>query len=106
MPEPGSPEWQEHLATIVAEEAHQPEALWYLSFAAEEGFRGVVIVRARGMTFALMRAKELGINPGGQVLSFAVPLENEALIPADMYDRLLGREELEARLGPCWGLKM
>jgi hypothetical protein len=98
VPEPGSPEWKQRLASILAEEGKHPEWTWFLSFAGEEGFRGAVITRARGMTLAIRRANEMGINPGGEVLSFSVPAGEESCIPADMYDRLLRREELLIRL--------
>lgn len=69
--EPGSPEWQERVEEFLAEEAKQPEKLWYISFADDDrgGFLGACCVVAQGMIGAVRLTHALGINPGGQVLA-------------------------------------
>ena len=44
----------------------------WLSFA-ENGFRGVVILRARDIIEAVAITTRLGINPGGQALAIVQP---------------------------------
>jgi hypothetical protein len=88
---PGSPEWQARVMRIALEEVAQPEAFWYLSFAGETEFLGAVVVKARGFMLALMRANELGINPGGQVAGFPVAEGTENKLP---HDRLLTLADL------------
>lgn len=56
-------------AAIITEE-HRHAARWhYLSFADDSGFLGGVIVRSYGFLTAIQRATDLGINPGGEVMS-------------------------------------
>jgi hypothetical protein len=93
---PGSPEWHAKIAAMLAEEAKQPVQWWYLSFVKDEKFAGACVVQARGVASALQRSHALGINPGGEVMSFPVGAEKGPL-PAD---RLLSRAEMEAFEGP------
>lgn len=73
---------------------------WYLSFADDNrgGFLGACVVEGFDIVSATIRAHELGINPGGQVLGLPMPHEHEDDYP---HDRLLKREEITdgVRLG-------
>jgi hypothetical protein len=69
---PGSPEWQARFERMLAQEDAQPEGWWFLSFS-DGAFLGACFVQARGMTRAIQRAKDLGIDPGGQVMALQVP---------------------------------
>jgi hypothetical protein len=46
---------------------------WWLSFATEEKFLGVVIIRGSGFVPAIRNAHILGINPGGEVRGLELP---------------------------------
>lgn len=68
---------------------------WWLSFAGEEGFRGVAVVFADSFLRAVVLTKRLQINPGGEVMGR--PLERP---PAPRYrNRLLSRDETLAAGG-------
>jgi hypothetical protein len=70
---------------------------WYLSYASETKFNGGVIVRAFGFVHACQRARDLQINPGGQIHGIPCPPDK---VPAPKYlDKLLSRADLEE----CWG---
>lgn len=95
--EPGSPEWHEHVDTLIAQELEHGElSWWWLSFADERlpvgsQFLGVTIVEAAGMVTAIVRAGILGLNPGGQVLVFRLKR-----VPSEEWRyRLLTRAEAE-----------
>lgn len=84
----------------LALEAKNAEGWWWLSFAGEEGWRGVVVTRARGLASALQRTHRLHLNPGGQVSGALIP--HPTAPPAAMVDRLItDREELN-RLSMEW----
>jgi hypothetical protein len=75
-----------------------PDGWWYLSFAEPKppfgrGFLGGAVVEGRGVVSAVLRAHELGINPGGEVRGIPVPEGKEKVLPCE---RLLSREEVEA----------
>jgi hypothetical protein len=55
------------IAAARAMEATEQVALWWLSFADEDGFRGVAIVQARRVIGAVEEALRRNINPGGDV---------------------------------------
>ena|ERR1700688_3762477 len=99
MPQPGSAEWKARLQSLLAEEFREPLSWWYLSFAEPGRFLGAVIVQAHGPTSAIQNAHSLGINPGGQVMSLGIGIADgrvEALVPEEMRNRLLTRDEVEA----------
>jgi hypothetical protein len=75
---------------LLAEEATQPEQLYYLSFADPGEFLGGCVVMARGIATAIDRTYELGINPGGSVRCCAISRNTLPL------NRLLSRAELES----------
>lgn len=47
--------------------------LLWLSFATDDEFLGVVITEAPDVMAGAAKCHALGINPGGQVLSFEIP---------------------------------
>lgn len=90
--------------------------MMWLSFADDDGFRGVVIIEITDEDIVLAKAEiderfpqhldgaelpaaairkthRLGINPGGQVLAFHVP--DGYPLPSGCTDRLLLKPELE-----------
>jgi hypothetical protein len=70
-----------------------PQKLWWLSYANDEGFRGVVITYSSDFLTACMRSRMLGVSPGGQVRGFELPPEAESEIAAQDLDRCLNQEE-------------
>lgn len=71
---------------------------WWLSYADEhapqgDGFRGVVLVRARNMEEAVLIAHRLKLSPGGQVLGIEI-LESEGHPPEEFRNRLLSRDDV------------
>jgi hypothetical protein len=77
----------------------------YLSFADQSLFLGACVVESPDFIGAVLRTHELGINPGGQVLGFALPEDLRANDPGaydwlmQNLDRLISREEFEANGG-------
>lgn len=77
------------MTRLLAEERRNDLSWWWCSFVGPEGFRGVVVVEARGMLSAVQWTHKLGVNPGGdvQIVSLKEP-------PAPEYrNRLLTRDE-------------
>lgn len=70
----------------------QPLQWWYLSFAAEEGFRGAVVVLGHDIASAVARAHALGIVPdhGGEVMGIG-PSHDHFGLPTD---RLLSKADI------------
>jgi hypothetical protein len=97
MPEPGSPEWKARRAQILTDELSQPLRWFYLSFADDDGFRGAVIIEARGQAHALQATHKLGINPGGQVMTWEI--REGAPLPEAVKNRLLSKEDLDRLYG-------
>ena len=77
-------------------EGHDPAGWWWLSFADETGFRGVVITHAANFMAAHLAVTMLGLNPGGEVRGFPYPA-GEVPEPGDV-GRLLTREDMD-RIG-------
>lgn len=68
---------------------------WWLSFADETGNLGVAVVPGDDEMTAVLVSHNLGINPGGEIQMFELPLEGHlALVDACV---LLSRAELEER---------
>lgn len=71
---------------------------WYLSFVGEDGFRGAVYLEAWHLADAITRSHELGLNPGGEVMTVG-PLDeahmDEHVAPVMRY-RLLSRDEVDS----------
>jgi hypothetical protein len=67
---------------------------WWLSFAGESGFLGVIITIARNFRDAVFRVNALGINPGGEIVGHPWPASKDHEISAGDVDRLLSRAEI------------
>lgn len=93
---PPDSEIRRKITAHIAREAGDSLQGWYLSFAGEEGFRGVVIQIARGYAHAIQRAHELGINPGGEVQGIPIPPKELDKVPPEFMDRLLSREDIKS----------
>jgi hypothetical protein len=95
----GSNALPERAQQLMAEEAKNPIAWWWLSFCdptKPEGqqFLGACIVQARGFFTATLQAHRLGCNPGGECRgSGPIPLEHK--IKERWVNRLLTKEECE-----------
>ena len=68
---------------------------WWVSFAGDEGSRGVCIVDADDQGAAIAKIKTLGINPGGEAMFFEMPFEALDEIVKWGRDRLIKPEELK-----------
>lgn len=91
-------ERQRRALVLEAEERKGPLGLWYLSFASEEGFLGGCVVEAYGINTAITKAHELGINPGGEVMSMEI--DPTKLAAGDFRNRLLNKAQLTEVFGP------
>lgn len=85
-------------AERMEEERGKADQCMWLSFCDPdkpkgEQFLGVVIMWAPGLAHAIDRAWKLGINPGGQVLSYVT---NPAGVRPEDFDRLLTKAEIES----------
>lgn len=87
----------QRIAELYEEEIKNPLAIYYLSFADDDrgGFLGAVIVEAYGPITAVTRSKQLGVNPGGEVLIVKCP---GPMLP-ELMNHLLSKQELEAAFG-------
>ena len=95
-PRPTIEELRKREAELIEEERKQTKgetSFWYLSYAGETKFNGGVIVRAYGFVHACHRARDLGINPGGEIRGFPVPSGHAP--PAKYLDKCLSKVELE-----------
>ena len=91
---------QERARQLVNEERKNPPGWWYISFADDDGFRGVVIVQGQGFITALDRATRLGINPGGEVKGMQLADDVASKVPIETRERLLSKTDLERHFGP------
>lgn len=74
------------------ERAGDKTTFWYLSYSGESVFNGGVIVRAFGFVHACQRARDLRINPGGEIMGLPIPADR---VPAGKYlDKLLTLADL------------
>jgi hypothetical protein len=83
---------------LLLEESQRPEMWWWLSFADDEGFLGGVLTRARGFLSAVQKARNLGINPGGEVQGIEIP-EDVPESHKSYADQLLSKQDIEEKLG-------
>ncbi len=86
-------QWKIRRDEVLAEEANEPLHWWYCSFA-DEVFHGACIIEARGVVGCAIRAHELAISPGGQLV--AIPIHREDLPPDQWRNRLLTAEQVKA----------
>lgn len=90
--------WKARRDKLLREEMAQPEAWWWLSFADENGFKGGIFTRARGIISAVTKTHTLGISPGGEVKAIQMP--DSCDIQFEQFsDRLLSKEDLEHDMG-------
>jgi hypothetical protein len=87
-------QFSKRAAELFLQEMKQPEQWHCISFA-DEVFRGVVIIKAHGLTDAIVRCHVLQINPGGQVIAMPISDEIIALVPEADRNRLLSREDVQ-----------
>lgn len=64
---------------------------WWLSFADDDGFLGVAIVRGLDLGSASMAAHGEKCNPGGECLGFSIPQDMD--VPERFQGRLLTQAE-------------
>lgn len=75
---------------------------FYLSFAGDDGFRGACYLRADADAGPMSADSPVavshlrGCNPGGEVMVVALTEEVAALVPAEYWDTLLSKDDLEA----------
>lgn len=80
----------------INEEKDSEDQCYWLSFCdtektAGQQFNGVVITWAKGVAHAIEKSWSLGINPGGQVMSYVTdPFD----IDKNHFDRLLSKQKL------------
>lgn len=94
---------QARIDALLRFEATDPERLWYFSFADENGFRGAIITKTKGITTGLKKINTLGINPHGEVM--ASPMNDSVVILDELLDRLLSKDDLKAAFGAIVNLK-
>lgn len=95
--EPGGVEWHRRVSAHLRQEESQPYRWWYLSYADDTGFRGAVVVRARGFIGATMLANSLRISPGGECRG--QDFRPECVPAAHLTNRLLTMEDLKREFG-------
>lgn len=88
----------ENLLRVINEELEDnlERCLW-MSFCdtdkpSGEQFLGVIITKTLGIAHAVQKTHALGINPGGQILSYEI--DPNEIKPED-FNKLLRREDLE-----------
>lgn len=79
----------------IASQTERPQSAWWLSFAAEDGFRGAVVVHAHDFMEALAQCNLRGINPHGECQGFQLPADAAALMDEKWKNRVLTRRECE-----------
>lgn len=72
-------------------------AWWWLSFAANDGFRGGVFTYATSFREAYDTATRLGLNPGGECRG--IPFRDIPDEHKKYANQLLSREDLDTKLG-------
>jgi hypothetical protein len=93
---------RERIAAVVAEEQKKPIGWWYTSFA-NGVFLGGCIVEAQGPATAIKRAHELGINPGGETMTWEIVPEH--VPPAVYRNRLLNKTLVDEAFPALTGVK-
>ena len=83
---------EKRIRELLDVEKDKPMAWWYLSYAGEEGFRGGVIIEARGFGSAVLLSNVLKASPGGEVRGLKIPPDK--LPPPKYHMRLLTLDEL------------
>jgi hypothetical protein len=78
----------------IAARTELPRQQWWLSFADDTGFRGVVIVHAEGFMEALMETNLHHCNPHGECQGMPIPAD--VVVPSTHTYRILDRAEAES----------
>jgi hypothetical protein len=95
---PGSQLWRARVATVLAEEEEQPLRWFYASFS-EGRFLGALFMKVKGPAHLSRESFRLGLNPGGQMLAWA--LKETDPLPEEKYrNRLLDEKTLKEAVGP------
>lgn len=78
---------------------------YWMSFATDEGSRGVVIMDAESEEHAVTRANEMRLNPGGEIAILECPTDAESQqeIAKLGKHRLISPQELFAEGGKKFG---
>src|SRR5437879_4372876 len=87
-------EYNARVAEVLLSELAEPERWHYVSFA-DEVFRGIVVIKAHGITDAIRLCHALNINPGGQVMCVPLPDEVLAQVPEADRMRLLTKADVQ-----------
>ena len=87
---------RELLQEKLAEEVDNPDVCLWMSFCDPDKpkgtqFLGVIVVMAKGPAHALVKTHALGINPGGEIMTYQTNPDD--IKPAD-FDRLLTKDYL------------
>lgn len=86
----------ESMNRLLNQEKTKPKKLLWLSFAGADGFRGAVITKERGIMTAIVRTRQLGINPGGEVRCEEIDGPRDVMrVYEGMQDRLLSKADLK-----------
>jgi hypothetical protein len=75
----------------IAIQSERPAQMWWLSFADDDGFRGVCIVHGNEFLEAVMQANLQGCNPHGECRGIPIPLGRQ--VPECWKNRILTREQ-------------
>lgn len=70
-------------------------ALFWLSFADDDGLLGVALVEGTSELEAVRAAHTRGCNPGGEVMMVEFPVELATRVPDDWRDRLLSKADVD-----------
>lgn len=70
--------------------------LWWLSFANDDGCRGVCMIEGASFIDAVTVSHRLGCNPGGQVVGVPIPAEGARKVAAHWKNRALTLAEMRA----------
>ena len=91
-------EFTARMRELILAESPQPARIWYLSFVNEDCWLGGMLIRAPGLTHAVMISHFLKINPGGELFGLEY-FDHGELTDPDLC-RLLTLDECKALLGP------
>lgn len=83
----------EFINDLMRLELRQDEAVFMLSFVNDEGPLGGIITTGHSHILAIVHATELGLNPGGEVMTVGPFPANS--FPAAWCDRLLTSDEMD-----------
>lgn len=91
-------EFADRIKQAIEAEENNSLATWYLSFADENGWKGAIVVDAKGAASAIDLVNKAEINPGGSVMEIQLNPEN-AIKAASSMNRLLNMADCQS----IWG---